>query len=130
MARTSLAALLPPVSSADDVEQVPVTVGAAVAADRPARGDTQAPRTEEDGQPTNSGPGPRYLQLERKEARIRLDQADALAHMTRRLNRARSGGGERITDNTLIRVAVDVLLEQSSRLVGTTEEELRQSLSL
>ena len=130
MARTSLAVLLPPVSPADDVELVPETVDAPVTADGPVRGVIQAPRTGEVRQPANPEPGPRYLQLERKEARIRLDQADALAHMTRRLNRARSGGGERITDNTLIRVAVDSLLAQSGRLVGTTEEELRQSLSL
>jgi len=67
--------------------------------------------------------------MERKEARIRLDQADALAQLTRRLNRARGGGGERITDNTLIRVAVDLLLARSDRLGGATEDELRESLS-
>lgn len=72
---------------------------------------------------------PRYLQLERKELRIRLDQADDLARLTRRLNRARRGTGERITDNTLIRVAIDLLLQQSDRLVGTTEDELRKSLT-
>ncbi|HEX2807751.1 MAG TPA: hypothetical protein VHN80_16440 [Kineosporiaceae bacterium] len=75
-------------------------------------------------------PGPRYLQFERKELRIRVDQADELARLTRRINRARRGAGERITDNTLIRIAVDLLLEQSGRLAGTTEDELRKSLSL
>jgi len=82
--------------------------------------------------PSRANPnlGRGYLQMERKEARIRLDQADALAQLTRRLNRARSGGGERITDNTLIRVAVDVLLARSDRLAGTTETELRDSLTL
>lgn len=72
---------------------------------------------------------PRYLQLERKELRIRLDQADLLAQLTRRLNRARRGTGERITDNTLIRVAIDLLLQNSDRLVGTTEDQLRNSVS-
>jgi hypothetical protein len=68
---------------------------------------------------------------ERKELRIRVDQADELARLTRRINRARRGAGERITDNTLIRIAVDLLLEQQSgRLAGTTEDELRKSLSL
>jgi hypothetical protein len=67
---------------------------------------------------------------ERKELRIRVDQADELARLTRRINRARRGAGERITDNTLIRIAVDLLLEQSGRLAGTTEDELRKSLSL
>ena len=78
----------------------------------------------------SSAPGPRYLQFERKELRIRVDQADELARLTRRINRARRGAGERITDNTLIRIAVDLLLEQSGRLAGTTEDELRESLSL
>ncbi len=70
---------------------------------------------------------PRYLQLERKELRVRLDQADDLARLTRRLNRARRGTGERITDNTLIRVAIDLLLQHSDQLAGTTEQELRES---
>jgi hypothetical protein len=77
-----------------------------------------------------SGAGPRYLQLERKELRIRVDQADELARLTRRINRARRGAGERITDNTLIRVAVDLLLERSAQIAGTTEDELRKSLTL
>lgn len=76
---------------------------------------------------------PRYLQLIRKEARVRQDQADRLAHEVRRLNQARRtrGGmvGERITDNTLIRVAVDLLLEHPERLHGVTEQELRRSVS-
>ncbi|MEP6464482.1 MAG: hypothetical protein ABJC62_13955 [Frankiaceae bacterium] len=72
---------------------------------------------------------PRYLQLERKELRVRLDQADDLARLTRRLNRARRGAGERITDNTLIRVAIDLLLQHSDRLAGSTEQELRQSVA-
>jgi hypothetical protein len=74
--------------------------------------------------------GPRYLQLERKELRIRVDQADELARLTRRINRARRGAGERITDNTLIRVAIDLLLERTVQLEGTTEDELRKSLTL
>jgi hypothetical protein len=72
---------------------------------------------------------PKYLQLERKEVRLRLDQLDELTALTRRLNRARNGKGERITENTLIRVAIDLLLERSDPLAGTTEEELRDSVS-
>lgn len=72
---------------------------------------------------------PRYLQLERKELRVRLDQADDLARLTRRLNRARRGAGERITDNTVIRVAIDLLLQHSDRLAGSTEQELRKSVA-
>ncbi len=68
--------------------------------------------------------------MERKELRLRVDQADELGRLTRRLNRARAKAGERITDNTLIRVAIDLLLQQGDRLAGGTEEELRKSVSL
>ena len=74
--------------------------------------------------------GPKYLQLERKEVRLRLDQMDNLTAFTRRLNKARKGKGERLTENTLIRTAIDLLLENSSKLQGTTEDELRGSLGL
>ncbi|WP_341532223.1 hypothetical protein WKK05_41140 (plasmid) [Nostoc sp. UHCC 0302] len=74
---------------------------------------------------------PKYLKLERKEARLRQDQIDALTDLTRKLNRMKRGkGGERLTDNTLIRVAVDLLLSKASELQGTTEEELKSSLNL
>ena len=46
------------------------------------------------------------------------------------LNRNRGGAGERITTNTLIRVAAALLLSRSQDLAGTTEEELRRSLGL
>lgn len=99
------AAVEPALSPASTVEAVPLTGSATQVA------------------------GPRYLQLERKELRLRADQADDLARLTRRLNRARRGGGERITDNTLIRVAVDLLLQHVRQLAGTTERELRDSVS-
>lgn len=78
---------------------------------------------------------PRYLQLVRKESRLRQDQAEELSREVRRLNQARRGvdgvtQGERITDNTLIRVAIDLLLSRAGQLSGHTEEELRNSLSL
>lgn len=74
---------------------------------------------------------PKYLALERKEARLRGDQVDSLASLARRVNRQKpSGGGERITENTLIRVAVDWLLSQEAHVGGSTEEEIRRSLSV
>lgn len=80
---------------------------------------------------TTSGLGvPHYLTLTRKEARVRDDQADQLAALTRRLNKKRAGAGERITDNTLIRVALDLLLERADTIAGTTETELRHSVGL
>lgn len=73
---------------------------------------------------------PKYLKLVRKEARLREDQLDSLTSLTRSLNRKRKGSGERITENTLIRIAVDLLMNQSDELKGTTEQELRKSVSL
>lgn len=92
---------------------------------RPANGTGERPAS-----------GVRYDQLERKEARFREDQVEELNRLARQLAkqaRKRRPAGtkpERITDNTLIRVAVDLLLSQSGRLRGTTEVELRKSVGL
>ncbi|WP_298991839.1 hypothetical protein [uncultured Pseudokineococcus sp.] len=88
------------------------------------------------GVPDSQTPGvPKYLQLVRREARMHSGQVSELANLTRALNEARRGGGrsgvgERITDNTLVRVAVDLLLQDPQRLRGTTEDELRASVGL
>jgi hypothetical protein len=78
---------------------------------------------------------PKYLQLRRREARVYDEQADALTVLARRLNNGRrlpdgKTTGERITDNTLLRLAVDLLLARADELQGTTEEELAASLGL
>ncbi|WP_346149283.1 hypothetical protein, partial [Kitasatospora cinereorecta] len=70
---------------------------------------------------------PRYLTLVRKEARLRPDQATALADLRRRLARSRTDRSETITDNTLLRIAVDLLLAHADRLHGDTEEQLTES---
>ncbi len=67
--------------------------------------------------------GPRYLTLTPKTVRFRHDQREALTHHARRLARAKRGT-ERITDDTLIRVAVDGLLALADRLDGESEAEL------
>lgn len=72
----------------------------------------------------------RYDQYERKEARLRPDQYGQLSVASRNLNRARGGRGERITENTLIRVAIDLLLNREGELTGVTEAELRRSVGL
>ncbi|MFL9458657.1 MULTISPECIES: hypothetical protein [Nostocales] len=72
---------------------------------------------------------PKYLQLVRKEARLREDQIEQLTTLARKINRRRKGG-ERITENTLIRIAVDLLLSKQQELAGTTEAELYQTLGL
>lgn len=72
---------------------------------------------------------PKWKRLERKELRLRADQLDELARLRRSLNRQRGGQGERITENTLIRVSVDLLLAHAGRLSGATEDELRESVT-
>jgi pyruvate/2-oxoglutarate dehydrogenase complex dihydrolipoamide acyltransferase (E2) component len=71
-----------------------------------------------------------FSDLQRKEARLRVDQQDDLTEQARRLNRAKGSGGQRITDNTLIRVAVDLLLSKADKLAGCDEDELRRSVGL
>lgn len=71
-----------------------------------------------------------YLSFERKETRLRVDHISRLTEEARRLNRAKGAGGERITENTLIRVAIDLLLVHSNQLAGVNEDELRKSVGL
>jgi hypothetical protein len=73
---------------------------------------------------------PKYLRLERKELLIWPGQITELSILARALNRNRGGAGERITMNTLIRVAVALLLSRAQELKGITEEELRRALGL
>jgi hypothetical protein len=73
---------------------------------------------------------PKYMTFDRKEARLRADQVESLTNLTKALNRKRKGRGERITDNTLIRVAVDLLLSKADVLEGSTEEEIRGVLNI
>jgi hypothetical protein len=72
----------------------------------------------------------RYSDFQRKETRLRADQQNALTEHARRLNRAKGTSGVRITDNTLIRVAVDLLLSKVDELAGRNEAELGRSLGL
>lgn len=62
-----------------------------------------------------------YLSFVRKETRLREDQQNALTQNARRLNRARKPGSPRITDNTLIRIAVDLLLDRIDDAAGDDE---------
>jgi hypothetical protein len=72
---------------------------------------------------------PMFSRLTRKESRVREDQYAALSALARTLMRRRQVKAERITENTLIRVAIDLLLAEQSRLRGSTEDELRKSLT-
>lgn len=72
---------------------------------------------------------PLYLRLTRKDVRFRDEQLGALHALARRLSKARRGAkGERITDNTLVRVAVDLLLQHADELAGADEAALLESL--
>ena len=77
------------------------------------------------GQP----PAPMFARLARKDARIRDDQVTALTALADAVMRRRRFKAERITENTLIRVAIDLLLAHADRLRGSTEDELRNSVT-
>lgn len=62
-----------------------------------------------------------------KQALIRPDQQTGLDHLARRLHDDRSVKGERITANTLLRVAIDGLVEHGDRLYGDNEVQLLAS---
>lgn len=93
---------------------------------------TPQPRTAESTKSVARGVpapyGPLYLRLVRKEARLREEQYAELTRHARRLSRARGAGGSRITENTLIRVAVDLLLAKIDAASGADEDALRESL--
>lgn len=137
MARADLSAMLSrlpedetpsaeaPVAAAEPATPAPATP-APEARTRP-----RAPRRPAAPTPAATGAtGAGYLSFERKETRLRADQYAKLTEEARRLNRAKGTGGERITENTLIRVAIDLLLERADKLSGAAEAELRKSVSL
>lgn len=72
---------------------------------------------------------PKFARLMRKDARVRADQDLALTRLTRSVMAARTVKAERITENTLIRVAIDLLLAHAHELHGSTEDELRHSVT-
>lgn len=151
MARKTLAALVDAELNQDSESPVLREVGTAVVQDPdsseaddfgpsglPAFGTLGLPDTDSSilRSPASSGlaasgtPGlPKYLRLARKEARLSEDQVDALTELARRLERRKPKGvGERITENTLIRIGVELLLRHANRLEGHTEEELLRSV--
>ncbi len=67
--------------------------------------------------------------MDRKEARLRRDQLVSLATLRQQVARARQERDEIITDNTLLRVAVDLLLHHADKLSGDTEEQLLKSVT-
>lgn len=93
----------------------------------PKPGSSDPPRRHTDVQ---SPEIPKYRTFDRKELLARPDQIEELSTLRRRLNRKRAAHeGERITENTLIRVAIDLLLAHEDELEGTDEDELRESVT-
>lgn len=79
----------------------------------------------------------KWDEYEAKTARLRPDQRIELTTIARQLTVAKKGAGEKITDNTLIRVAVDILLAEAPMLLEphedgplTTEQQIRMRLGL
>ncbi|MEV5070156.1 hypothetical protein MRBLMI12_001754 [Microbacterium sp. LMI12-1-1.1] len=71
----------------------------------------------------------KFARLTRKDARVRSDQDAALTALAKTLMRRRLAKAERITENTLIRVGIDLLLAHADELRGSTEDELRDSVT-
>ena len=71
---------------------------------------------------------PKYLSLERKEVRLPSEHIDELTRLVRSLNRQRKGKDERITENTLIRIGVSLLVDFGEKISGNNEMELLESL--
>ena len=71
-----------------------------------------------------------YRDYEEKTARLTADQLVQLKALARICEKDRKQGSEsrRITDTTLIRVAVDLLLDKPQLVRGATEEEIISSL--
>ncbi|SDQ22412.1 hypothetical protein [Quadrisphaera sp. DSM 44207] len=118
-------------ASGPDEQPQAAAPAAAVEVGTPGPDDSDAARDPD----FQSSGRPKYLRLVRRETRMHPHQVDQLTQLSRALNEARRGGrrsgtGERITDNTLVRVAVDLLLTHPERLSGTTEDELRASVGL
>lgn len=116
MARANLAGII-----GKQVETVPVAD--TKASSRPAAQSTLVPSTPDSDVP-------KWLTFEPKPTRQRRDQLDWIEAKRKELNALRGRAGERLTDNTLIRVAIDLLIVNGERLQGTTEAELRASLGI
>jgi len=122
MARTNLGDLLGKVGDAGPTSRPAVPAPA----DHPPA--TRAAPTSPVEVPTQPDEGPRFLRFVRKDTRIREDQQAALTIQARRLNRAKGSAGSRITENSLIRVAIDLLLDRIDLAAGADEDAIRASV--
>ena len=118
-------AITPSGADAPEVEVLPRAQSTEVLA---ARSETPTARTAPIPAPPTEGETPLYLRFVRKETRLREDQQNQLTLWARRLNRAKRTGSPRITDNTLIRVAVDLLLARIDVASGNDEKSILRTL--
>lgn len=113
-----------------DTSEAPQSGSAGVPSQAPKAETSAVPQSGTPEDPESESAGvPKYRTLERKDVRVRADQLDALARLTRRVSAARTDRSERITENTVVRVAIDMLLDSADQLEGNTEDELRQSVT-
>ena len=108
-------------------EKVPPAVPKLDRANLPA-----GPTAAEPGETVTTSPDasvPIQLRYVRKETRLRGDQQNRLTLEARRLNRAKKNQDARITENSLIRVAIDLLLARIGAAAGDDEDELRKSMA-
>lgn len=94
----------------------------------PAQGD---PAPEQPARTTKRKPSRRYDRMARIEGRLHVKQLQQLNALSLKLRDHRVGTGgdrERITNNTLLRVAVAVLLKHQAAIRGDTEAEMVESL--
>lgn len=124
MARADLSAML------GKLEETPTAPPAAAEPAPAVTPGAAAPTAPSSSPASEQTPPAGYKAFERKETRLRSDQYSNLTEQARRLNRVKQSGTPRITENTLIRVAIDLLLDQREMLNGNTEEELRKSVGL
>jgi len=78
----------------------------------------------------NRAGGVGYESLKPKTLRFHERQSDEILALLKRLQANRADRTERLTENTLIRIAVELLLDRQAELEGSNEAELAASLGL
>ena len=125
--------VLPVMPKPDALEPAVAVAGSAPVATTPARATVPPmPATAVPSEPVTPSAEnltPTYLRYVRKETRLREDQQNRLTLEARRLNRAKKNRGARITENSLIRIAVDLLLAQIGDAAGDDEDAIRKSMT-
>lgn len=123
----------------EDEESAPAAAAPAVVEEPKAAKKTRTPAARRKAKPeapvvpappAESNGRAHYTELIRKELRLHPGQSADLTILTVTIHNKKRGRGERITDNTLMRIALDLLLERKHELHGTTEDELRASVGL